>query len=68
MGDVRGVVFVIDNDPSMRASLKDLVGSVDLAVRLFASPQEFLASNRPDAPGCLVLDVRLPGMRGLTFQ
>ena len=62
------VVFVIDNDPSTRAALKDLVGSVDLAVRLFASPQEFLASQRPDAPGCLVLDVRLPGMSGLTFQ
>jgi FixJ family two-component response regulator len=62
------VVFVIDNDPSTRAALKDLVGSIDLAVRLFASPQEFLASQRPDAPGCLVLDVRLPGMSGLTFQ
>jgi FixJ family two-component response regulator len=68
MGDVTGVVFVIDNDPSMRAALEDLVGSVGLAVRPFASPQEFLASQRPDAPGCLVLDVRLPGMSGLTFQ
>jgi FixJ family two-component response regulator len=66
--DVTAVVFVIDNDPSMRAALEDLLGSVDLAVRLFASPQEFLASKRPDAPGCLVLDVRLPGMSGLTFQ
>jgi FixJ family two-component response regulator len=68
MGDVTAVVFVIDNDPSMRAALADLVGSVALAVRPFASPQEFLASKRPDAPGCLVLDVRLPGMSGLTFQ
>ena len=68
MGDVTGVVFVIDNDPSMRAALEDLIGSVDLAMRVFASPQEFLASQRPDAPGCLVLDVRLPGMSGLTFQ
>jgi FixJ family two-component response regulator len=68
MGDVTGVVFVIDNDPSMRAALEDLVGSVGLAARPFASPQEFLASKRPDAPGCLVLDVRLPGMSGLTFQ
>ena len=67
-GDVTAIVFVIDNDPSMRAALEDLVGSVALAVRLFASPQEFLASQRPDAPGCLVLDVRLPGMSGLTFQ
>jgi FixJ family two-component response regulator len=68
MGDVAAVVFVIDNDPSMCAVLEDLVGSVQLEVRLFASPQEFLASKRPDVPGCLVLDVRLPGMSGLTFQ
>ena len=68
MHDVTAVVFVIDNDLSTRVALEDLVGSVDLTVRLFASPQEFLASKRPDAPGCLVLDVRLPGMSGLTFQ
>ena len=68
MGDAPAVVFVIDDDPSMRAALEDLVGSVGLQVRLFTSPQEFLASKRPDAPGCLVLDVRLPGMSGLTFQ
>jgi FixJ family two-component response regulator len=68
MGDVTAVVVVIDNDPSMRAALKDLVASVELEVRLFASPQQFLASKRPDVPGCLVLDVRLPGMSGLTFQ
>src|SRR3954462_9506905 len=66
--DAGAVVFVIDNDPSMRAALEDLVGSVGLAVQLFASPPEFLASQRPDAPACLVLDVRLPGMSGLTFQ
>ena len=63
-----GVVFVIDDDPSMRAALEDLVSSVGLKVRLFASPQEFLQSNPPDTLGCLVLDVRLPGMSGLTFQ
>jgi FixJ family two-component response regulator len=68
MGEVPAVVFVIDDDPSMRAALEDLVSSVGLQVRPFASPQEFLASKRPDAPGCLVLDVRLPGMSGLTFQ
>jgi len=68
MGDVTAVVFVIDDDPSMRAAIEDLVGSIALGVRPFASPQEFLASKRPDAPGCLVLDVRLPGMSGLTFQ
>jgi FixJ family two-component response regulator len=68
MGDVPAVVFVIDDDPSMRASLEDLVGSVGLEVRSFASPQEFLESKQPDVPSCLVLDVRLPGMSGLTFQ
>jgi FixJ family two-component response regulator len=68
MGEVRAVVFVIDDDPSMRAALEDLVGSVGLDVRPFATPQEFLDSKRPEAPGCLVLDVRLPGMSGLTFQ
>jgi FixJ family two-component response regulator len=68
MGDTPAVVFVIDDDPSMRGALQDLVDSVGLKVLAFASPQEFMASKRPDAPGCLVLDVRLPGMSGLTFQ
>ena len=68
MGDITAIVFVIDNDPSVREVLKDLLDSVGLAVRLFASPQEFLASERPNAPACLVLDVRLPGISGLTFQ
>jgi FixJ family two-component response regulator len=68
MADVSGVVFVIDDDPSMRAALEDLVCSVGLQVRLFASPQAFLESSPPDVLGCLVLDVRLPGMSGLTFQ
>ena len=68
MGEVTAVVFVIDDDPSMRGALEDLVGSVGLQVRPFASPQDFLQSKLPDAPGCLVLDVRLPGMSGLTFQ
>jgi FixJ family two-component response regulator len=62
------VVFVIDDDPSMRVALEDLVGSIGLQVRAFASPQEFLDSKRPEAAGCLVLDVRLPGMSGLAFQ
>jgi FixJ family two-component response regulator len=62
------VVYVIDDDPSMRAALEDLVGSIGLQVHAFSSPQEFLESKRPEAPSCLVLDVRLPGMSGLTFQ
>jgi FixJ family two-component response regulator len=68
MAEVSGVVFVIDDDPSMRAALEDLISSVHLDVRLFASPQDFLHSSPQDVLGCLVLDVRLPGMSGLTFQ
>jgi FixJ family two-component response regulator len=61
-------VFVIDDDPSMRRSLDTLLRSVALDVHLFSSPQEFKNARRPEAPGCLVLDVRLPGMSGITFQ
>jgi len=68
MVEDRAVVFVIDDDPSMRLALEDLVSTVGLEVRTFAAPQEFLQSRPPDAPGCLVLDVRLPGMSGLTFH
>ena len=68
MTEVPPTVFVIEDDPSMRAAVADLVRSVRLQVRAFASPQEFLESNQSDAPGCLVLDVRLPGMSGLTFH
>jgi FixJ family two-component response regulator len=64
----RAVVFVVDDDPSMRRSLEDLLRSVGLDVRSFSSAQEFMQAERPDAPGCLVLDVRLPGMSGLAFQ
>jgi FixJ family two-component response regulator len=68
MVEERAIVFVIDDDPSMRLALEDLVSTVGLEVRAFASPQEFLQSKPPDTPGCLVLDVRLPGMSGLTFH
>jgi len=68
MVEERAVVFVIDDDPSMRLALEDLVSTVGLEVRAFAAPQEFLQSKPPDVPGCLVLDVRLPGMSGLTFH
>jgi FixJ family two-component response regulator len=68
MTEVTPVVFVIDDDASMREALDNLVGSVGLDVRLFASAKEFLQHERPDAPGCLVLDIRLPGMSGLAFQ
>ncbi|HVM96141.1 MAG TPA: response regulator [Candidatus Acidoferrales bacterium] len=62
------VVFVVDDDPSIREALQDLIQSLDLDTRVFASPQEFLRAERPDAPACLVLDVRLPGVSGLSFQ
>ena len=65
---VESVVFVIDDDASVRASLKSLFKSVGLHVQLFGSADEFLQSERPDVPCCLVLDVRLPGLSGLEFQ
>src|SRR5882757_5874944 len=68
MVEERVVVFVIDDDSSMRLALEDLVRSVGLEARTFAAPREFLESKPPDVAGCLVLDVRLPGMSGLTFQ
>src|SRR5712672_1374204 len=61
-------VVVIDDDEEIREGLQGLLGSVGLRVELFASVQEFLESARPDRPGCLVLDVRLPGRGGLDFN
>src|ERR687891_914067 len=68
MTDEQPVVFVIDDDPSIREALAGLLRSVGLEVLAFGSTQEFLQSERPDVPGCLVLDVRLPGRSGLDFQ
>jgi FixJ family two-component response regulator len=62
------IVFVVDDDASMRQALARLLQSVQLRVEVFASPQEFLQSERPDVSSCLVLDVRLPGLSGLDFQ
>ncbi len=64
----RANVFVVDDDPSMRRALETLLRSVGHDVHLFSSAAEFMQASRPDAPGCLVLDVRLPGMSGLAFQ
>lgn len=58
----------MDDDPSIRRAIKRLVESVGLRVEGLGSAREFLRSQRPDAPSCLVLDVRLPGMSGLDFQ
>lgn len=62
------IVFVVDDDPSVRRAIKVLLESVGLAVELFGSAKEFLISRRADAPSCLVLDIRLPGVSGLDFQ
>lgn len=62
------VVFVVDDDPSVRASLKFLVSTVGLRVESFDSAEAFLNKKPPDGPSCLVLDVRLRGMSGLDLQ
>jgi FixJ family two-component response regulator len=62
------LVFVIDDDTSVREALQDLLQSVGLEVMSFGSGQEFLQGRRPDLPACIVLDVRLPGQSGLEFQ
>jgi len=68
MTEVSPIVFVVDDDPSVARAIKRLVESVGLQVAQFGSAQQFLHSERPDAPSCLVLDVRLPGISGLDFQ
>jgi RNA polymerase sigma factor (sigma-70 family) len=62
------IVFVVDDDPSVRSSLKFLFSTVGLHVESFDSADAFLHKKTPDAPSCLVLDVRLPGLSGLDFQ
>ncbi len=62
------IVFVVDDDPSVREALQGLIQSVGLRIQTFGSAQEFLGSPRPDAPACLVLDVRMPGLSGLDLQ
>ena len=68
MTEGQSIVFVVDDDASVREALKSLIRSVGLSVELFSSAQEFLQRRRPDGPSCLVLDVRLPGISGLDFQ
>jgi FixJ family two-component response regulator len=62
------IVFVVDDDSSMRGALKSLLGSVGLRVEMFGSAPGFLESRLPSVPSCLVLDIRLPGVSGLDFQ
>jgi FixJ family two-component response regulator len=68
MNQATPIVFVVDDDPSVREALSSLIRSAGLSVKTFSSAQEFLTSQRPDAPACLVLDVRLPGLSGLDLQ
>jgi FixJ family two-component response regulator len=68
MSEEQAVVFVIDDDQSIRDALQSLLRTVGLKVHAFESTQDFLRGTRPDAPACLVLDVRLPGLSGLDFQ
>jgi FixJ family two-component response regulator len=61
-------VFVVDDDPSMRASIQGLLKSASLRSESFGTAEEFLRNKRPEGPSCLVLDVKLPGVDGLDFQ
>ena len=65
---INPMVFVVDDDLSVREALSSLIRSVGLRVQTFASAQEFLAFERPDVTACLVLDVRMPGLNGLDLQ
>jgi FixJ family two-component response regulator len=68
MADANSTVLVVDDDPSLRESVGRLLRSLGLEAQLFASIADFLDSDPPDGPACLVLDVRLPGQSGLDFQ
>jgi len=68
MSESESIVFVVDDDPSVRSAIERLIGTVGLQVQLFGSAQEFLASKLPNVPSCLVLDIRLPGISGLNLQ
>jgi FixJ family two-component response regulator len=62
------LVFVVDDDESVRRALARLIRSIGLEVQTFASPSSFLAHRRPDRPACAILDLRMPGVSGLTVQ
>jgi FixJ family two-component response regulator len=68
MTESEAVVFVVDDDPSVRRSLERLIRSAGFTVESFASAQEFLERPWPDTPGCLVLDIQMPGVSGLDLQ
>jgi FixJ family two-component response regulator len=66
--ELQPIVFVVDDDPSLRNALTNLFRSVGLRAEVFGSAPEFLQSQLPDVPSCLILDIRLPGPSGLDFQ
>jgi FixJ family two-component response regulator len=66
--DADAIVFVVDDDSSIREAIKSLLSLAGLRVETFASAHEFLRNERPDLPGCVVLDVELPGLSGLDLQ
>jgi RNA polymerase sigma factor (sigma-70 family) len=68
MIETRPTIYVVDDDASVRDAVSNLLESVGLQARVFASAEEFRNAPQPDAPSCLVLDVRLPGLSGLEFQ
>ncbi|MFZ0798376.1 MAG: response regulator transcription factor [Terriglobales bacterium] len=68
MTEPQSIVFVVDDDASIRSALSSLIRSVGLHVELFGSAQEFLQAKRPKVPSCLILDVRLRGISGLDLQ
>jgi FixJ family two-component response regulator len=68
MNDSKSVVYIVDDDPSIRSLLTKLVQSIELPVEAFASSQEFLSRARPEEPSCIILDVRMPGLSGLDLQ
>src|SRR5277367_3994541 len=68
MSSDRPIVFVVDDDYRVREALSSLVASIGLEVAVFGSAQEFLESEKPDSPSCLVLDLELPGTSGLDLQ
>ena len=68
MTKIDSIVFVIDDDPSIREAITSLIQSVGMSVQAFGSAKEFMARSRPNAPACLVLDVRMPGLSGLELQ
>jgi FixJ family two-component response regulator len=65
---LRSVIYVVDDDASVRNSLSSLFRSVDLSVESFSAPADFLKHNLADVPSCMILDVRMPGLNGLDFQ